>query len=138
MRMAAGWAMSERADDIAAARDFDWGRVYADQLPRVYNFFRFRFANRCDLEDLTARSVASRSDWKRPTPRRAQDGFGIRSFVNEHAAIASLHEPKRLWYGPLTDFDASPARIAQRRALDREQARPGERIVRERDRHAQH
>jgi hypothetical protein len=40
MRMAVGQAMSERAGGVAAAREIDWDRVYAEQLPRVYNFFR--------------------------------------------------------------------------------------------------
>ncbi|HWV94383.1 MAG TPA: sigma-70 family RNA polymerase sigma factor [Vicinamibacterales bacterium] len=30
--------------------------VYADQLPRVYNFFRYRFGVTADAEDLTART----------------------------------------------------------------------------------
>jgi len=30
--------------------------VYAEQLPRVYNFFRYRFGNTADIEDLTART----------------------------------------------------------------------------------
>jgi DNA-directed RNA polymerase specialized sigma24 family protein len=33
----------------------DWDAVYAEQLPRVYNFFRYRFGNTADAEDLTAR-----------------------------------------------------------------------------------
>jgi RNA polymerase sigma-70 factor (ECF subfamily) len=34
----------------------DWDRVYAEQLPRVYNFFRFRVRSQSDVEDLTART----------------------------------------------------------------------------------
>jgi len=34
----------------------DWDAVYADQLPRVYNFFRYRFGVTADAEDLTART----------------------------------------------------------------------------------
>jgi len=34
----------------------DWDAVYAEQLPRVYNFFRYRFGNTADAEDLTART----------------------------------------------------------------------------------
>ena len=40
----------------AVADDTDWDRVYADQLPRVYNFFRFRIRHQADVEDLTART----------------------------------------------------------------------------------
>ena len=38
----------------AAATDADWEEVYATQLPRVYNFFRYRVGNTADVEDLTA------------------------------------------------------------------------------------
>jgi RNA polymerase sigma-70 factor (ECF subfamily) len=34
----------------------DWERVYADELPRVFNFFRYRLGNTADAEDLTART----------------------------------------------------------------------------------
>ncbi len=34
----------------------DWDAVYAEQLPRVYSFFRYRFGNTADAEDLTART----------------------------------------------------------------------------------
>jgi RNA polymerase sigma-70 factor (ECF subfamily) len=34
----------------------DWDAVYAEQLPRVYNFFRYRFGNTADAEDLTGRT----------------------------------------------------------------------------------
>src|SRR5215470_17596 len=34
----------------------DWDAVYAEQLPRVYNFFRYRFGNTADAEDLTSRT----------------------------------------------------------------------------------
>jgi RNA polymerase sigma-70 factor (ECF subfamily) len=34
----------------------DWDVVYAEQLPRVYNFFRYRFGHSADAEDLTSRT----------------------------------------------------------------------------------
>lgn len=34
----------------------DWEAVYADHLPRIYNYFRFRLASEADVEDLTART----------------------------------------------------------------------------------
>jgi RNA polymerase sigma-70 factor (ECF subfamily) len=34
----------------------DWDAVYAEELPRVYNFFRYRFGLSADAEDLTART----------------------------------------------------------------------------------
>ncbi len=38
------------------AAEPDWDAVYAEQLPRVYNFFRYRFGPSVDAEDLTART----------------------------------------------------------------------------------
>lgn len=34
----------------------DWNAVYADQLPRIYNYFRFRCSPDADIEELTART----------------------------------------------------------------------------------
>lgn len=39
-----------------AAAEPDWDAVYAEQLPRVYNFFRYRCGAAADVEDLTART----------------------------------------------------------------------------------
>ena len=38
------------------AAEPDWDAVYAEQLPRVYNFFRYRFGDSADAEDLTSRT----------------------------------------------------------------------------------
>lgn len=38
----------------AAAEELDWEAVYAEQLPRVYNFFRYRVGDGPLAEDLTA------------------------------------------------------------------------------------
>jgi RNA polymerase sigma-70 factor (ECF subfamily) len=38
------------------AAEPNWEAVYAEQLPRVYNFFRYRFANDVIAEDLTSRT----------------------------------------------------------------------------------
>src|SRR5882757_4392467 len=42
--------------DFAGGEDLDWDAVYADQAPRVYNYFRFRLGRDADVEDLTART----------------------------------------------------------------------------------
>jgi RNA polymerase sigma-70 factor (ECF subfamily) len=39
-----------------AAAETDWDAVYAEQLPRVFNFFRYRFASDAVAEDLTSRT----------------------------------------------------------------------------------
>jgi RNA polymerase sigma-70 factor (ECF subfamily) len=40
----------------AAAAEPDWDAVYSAQLPRVYNFFRYRLGNDAIAEDLTSRT----------------------------------------------------------------------------------
>lgn len=39
-----------------AAVEPDWDAVFADALPRVYNFFRYRVGETADVEDLTSRT----------------------------------------------------------------------------------
>lgn len=46
-------AQSSTSDELTEA---DWGVIYADQLPRVYNFFRFRLGDDLLAEELTART----------------------------------------------------------------------------------
>lgn len=52
-----GWlgTVPERAE-------IDWDSVYREELPRVYNFFRYRFGNRSSAEDLT--SVTFEKAWR--------------------------------------------------------------------------
>jgi len=54
--MAVEQAMHPSTNGYDLSQDVDWNRVYAEQLPRVYNFFRFRVGNRADVEDLTSRT----------------------------------------------------------------------------------
>jgi RNA polymerase sigma-70 factor, ECF subfamily len=39
-----------------AAAEPNWDAVYMEQLPRVYNFFRYRLGNEAQAEDLTSRT----------------------------------------------------------------------------------
>ena len=41
--------------DWPAPGEADWDAIYAEHLPRIYNYFRFRLAAEADVEDLTAR-----------------------------------------------------------------------------------
>jgi RNA polymerase sigma-70 factor (ECF subfamily) len=38
------------------AAEPDWEQVYAEQLPRVFNFFRYQLGDTSDAEDLTTRT----------------------------------------------------------------------------------
>ena len=48
-------AAADRSMDWPASGDVDWDALYAEHLPRIYNYFRFRLATQADVEDLTAR-----------------------------------------------------------------------------------
>jgi len=39
-----------------SAEELDWDALYSDQLPRIYNYFRFRVGSDADAEDLTSRT----------------------------------------------------------------------------------
>jgi RNA polymerase sigma-70 factor (ECF subfamily) len=56
------------------AADADWDAIYREQLPRVYNFFRYRVGRTADAEDLTA--VTFEKAWRaRHRYRRDVAGF---------------------------------------------------------------
>ena len=52
-----------------AAAEPNWDAVYTEQLPRVFNFFRYRLGNEALAEDLTSRTFekawAARSRYRR-------------------------------------------------------------------------
>ena len=57
-----------------AASDADWEALYEEQLPRVYNFFRYRVSDGAEAEDLT--SVTFEKAWRaRARYRRDIAGF---------------------------------------------------------------
>ena len=83
-----GWAGS--------AQGLDWNAVYADQLPRVYNYFRFRLRPGHDIEDLTSRTFEKA--WRaRMQYRRDLAGFSTwlfaiaRNVVTDQLRADSLH-----------------------------------------------
>jgi RNA polymerase sigma-70 factor (ECF subfamily) len=76
----------------------DWEQVYAEQLPRVLNFFRYRFGNTADVEDLTARTFEKA--WRaRHRYRRDLAGFATwlltiaRNVGIDHMRARQRHEP---------------------------------------------
>jgi RNA polymerase sigma-70 factor, ECF subfamily len=71
-------------------RDLDWSSVYRDQLPRLYNYFRFRTGRDADVEDLTARTFEKA--WKaRDRYRRDLSGFSTWLFsIAQNVAIDYL------------------------------------------------
>jgi RNA polymerase sigma-70 factor (ECF subfamily) len=47
---------------VVPAREADWDALYASQMPRIYNFFRYRVGDGPEAEDLT--SVTFEKAWR--------------------------------------------------------------------------
>ncbi len=69
------------------AREEDWDALYAEQLPRVYNFLRYRVGDGTVAEDLTA-LVFEKAWVARHRSRRDLAAFGTWLFaIARHAAV---------------------------------------------------
>jgi RNA polymerase sigma-70 factor (ECF subfamily) len=80
------------------AADPDWEQVYAEQLPRVLNFFRYRLGSTAEVEDLTARTFEKA--WRaRHRYRRDLGGFATwlltiaRNVAIDHLRARRRYEP---------------------------------------------
>jgi RNA polymerase sigma-70 factor (ECF subfamily) len=80
------------------AAEPDWDEVYAEQLPRVLNFFRYRLGDTADVEDLTARTFEKA--WRaRHGYRRDIAGFATwlltiaRNVAIDHLRARQHHAP---------------------------------------------
>jgi RNA polymerase sigma-70 factor, ECF subfamily len=76
----------------------DWDRIYADQLPRVYNFFRYRLGPGADAEDLTARTFEkawrARHRYRRDIAALSTWLLSIaRNVAADHLRARRLHVP---------------------------------------------
>ncbi len=56
----------------------DWNAVYEEELPRVYNFFRYRIGDRATAEDLTA--LAFEKAWRARGGYR-RDRAGVSTWI---------------------------------------------------------
>lgn len=103
----------------APAAEVDWDAVYAQELPRVYNFFRYRVGDGPVAEDLT--SITFEKAWRaRNRYRRDLAGFGTwllaiaRNVVVDHYRAtrphAALEEAAAVAGGP------TPEELAERRS----------------------
>lgn len=80
------------------AREEDWDAIYAEQLPRVYNFFRYRVGDGPVAEDLTSRTFEKA--WQaRHRYRRDVAGFGTwlyaiaRNVATDYFRARRVHAP---------------------------------------------
>jgi RNA polymerase sigma-70 factor (ECF subfamily) len=86
----------------ASPHDLDWNAVYADQLPRVYNYFRFRLSRSHDVEELTARTFEKA--WRaRAKYRRDLAGFSTwlfaiaRNVLTDHLRSDAVRTRAATW-----------------------------------------
>jgi RNA polymerase sigma-70 factor (ECF subfamily) len=84
------------------AKELDWDTLYSDQLPRIYNYFRFRVGLNADAEDLTARTFEKA--WRaRDRYRRDLAGFSTWLFTIAHNVAMDFLRSRR----PLVSLDAA-------------------------------
>jgi RNA polymerase sigma-70 factor (ECF subfamily) len=81
-----------------ATSEPDWDAVYTEQLPRVFNFFRYRLGNEAHAEDLTSRTFEKA--WSaRARYRRDLAGFSTwllsiaRNVATDHLRAQRSHLP---------------------------------------------
>src|SRR5690349_2473284 len=79
----------------------DWNAVYAEELPRVYNFFRYRLGPDADIEDLTSRTFEKA--WK-ARHRYRRDIAGFTTWLLGIARnVAIDHLRARRWHVPIDE-----------------------------------
>jgi len=98
--------LSQRLARWVAAEP-DWEQVYAEQLPRVLNFFRYRLGDTADVEDLTARTF-EKAWGTRHRYRRDVAGFAT-WLLTIARNVAIDHWRARQHYAPLDVAAALPS-----------------------------
>jgi RNA polymerase sigma-70 factor, ECF subfamily len=80
-------AITGRVIQWISRDEVDWDEVYAEQLPRVLNFFRYRCASLAEAEDLT--SITFEKAWRgRDRYRRDKGAFSTWLFtIARNAAV---------------------------------------------------
>jgi RNA polymerase sigma-70 factor (ECF subfamily) len=91
-------APAERALEGTSVPELDWNAVYAQQLPRVFNYFRFRVGRQSDIEDLTSRTFEkawkARSQYRRDIAGFSTWLFGIaRNVAADYLRSNRIHLP---------------------------------------------
>src|SRR5262245_22943166 len=87
---------------VIGTSEADWDALYRDQLPRVYNYFRYRVGE-ADAEDLT--SITFERAWRaRHRYRRDRAGFSTWLFAIAHNAAVD-HYRRRMETVPLADAE---------------------------------
>jgi len=106
---------------LTPADEGDWDALYAEQLPRVYNFFRYRVGDGPEAEDLT--SITFEKAWRaRYRYRRDLGAFSTWLMtIARHVAIDAHRRRAGRVHVPLEEADGvaaglTPEEMALRRA----------------------
>jgi RNA polymerase sigma-70 factor, ECF subfamily len=90
----------------AASTEADWDALYAEQLPRVYNFFRYRVGDGAVAEDLT--SLTFEKAWRaRDRYRRDLSAFSTWLLVIARN-VAIDHYRSRRPHAPIEEAEHLP------------------------------
>src|SRR5499427_5337795 len=99
--MAIGDVVFGRIWALEPAREADWDALYADQLPRVYNFFRYRVGDGAVAEDLT--SLTFEKAWVARQRYRRDLGAFSTWLMTIARNVATDHYRRRRDHAPLDD-----------------------------------
>src|SRR3569833_2459071 len=96
----------EQAFAGTGAEELDWDAVYADQAPRVFNYFRFRLGREADVKDLTTHT--KERAWRaRAQYRRDLAGFSTWLFKIAQNERQDIQNSKRGPQHPIDDAEAN-------------------------------
>ena len=101
--MAIGDMVFGRFWALEPARDADWDALYADQLPRVYNYFRYRVGDGAVAEDLT--SLTFEKAWVARNRYRRDLGAFSTWLMTIARNVATDHYRRRRDHAPLEAAD---------------------------------
>jgi RNA polymerase sigma-70 factor (ECF subfamily) len=120
--MAIGDAVFGRFWALDPAREADWDALYADQLPRVYNYFRYRVGSGPVAEDLT--SLTFEKAWvARHRYRRDMASFATwlmaiaRNVATDHYRRRREHAPLEAAAHVAAEHEDPAAQTEQREAF---------------------
>ena len=90
-----------------AAEEADWDAVFADQLPRIYNFFRYRVGDGAVAEDLT--SITFEKAWRHRARYRRDRGAFTTWLLHDRAPSGDRPRAARRDHGSLDEAANLPA-----------------------------
>jgi len=112
-----GVRLFDRLAPFADAEAIDWGAVYEEELPRVYNFHRFRVFDPATAEDLT--SLTFEKAWRARRQYRRSRAAVSTWLLAIARNVATDHFRKRRREVPLDDEEAVASSTPESEALRR-------------------